>query len=102
MAKKKAKRKRKKLQPIELSMWQTDRGSNCIENCWCRRITTVPEKGKRKRVFISQGWITKEQAELIVRIHNIWLEQLQYKADNIRRTIDKHEFQRRILNRAEI
>ena len=102
MAKKKAKRKRKKALPIELLMWQTDSGSNCPENCWCRRIVTVPGKGRRKRVFVSQGWITKEQAELIVRIHNEWLEQLQYKADNVRRTIDKHEFQRRALNRAEV
>jgi len=76
MAKKAIKKKRKKTLPIELLMWQTDSGSNCLENCWCRRIVTVPEKGRRKRTFISQGWITKEQAELIVRVHNEWLEQL--------------------------
>lgn len=65
---------KKKRPSIEYEMWQTDRGSNCPENCWCRRIVTVPKKGKRKRVFISQGWIHKDQAELIVRIHNEWLE----------------------------
>ena len=64
---------RKKQIPIEDIEWQTDKGSNCPENCWCRKITTVPQKGKRKRTFISQGWVTKEQAELIVDIHNEWL-----------------------------
>ena len=66
--------KKKKQIPIEDEEWQTDTGSNCPDNCWCRRIVTVPKKGKRKRVFISQGWITKEQAQLIVRVHNEWLE----------------------------
>lgn len=65
---------RSKKRPIELEKWQTDVGSNCPKDCWCRRIVTVPKKGKRKRCFIQQGWITKEQAELIVRIHNEWLE----------------------------
>ena len=74
-------KKRKKSEPIECRKWQTDKGSNCSKNCWCRRITTVPQKGKRKRTFISQGWITKEQAELIVRIHNEWLE-LKEKTQN--------------------
>ena len=68
---------KKKYLPIELQKWQTDRGSNCVKDCWCRRITTVSEKGKRKRTFISQGWITKEQAELIVEIHNKWLHTQQ-------------------------
>ena len=66
--------KKRKSTPIEYLKWQADVGSNCPENCWCRRIVTVPEKGKRKRTFISQGWITKEQAELIVKIHNEWLD----------------------------
>jgi len=59
--------------PIELDEWQVDKGSSCAENCWCRRIVTVPKKGKRKRVFVDESYLTKEQAELIVKIHNEWL-----------------------------
>ena len=43
------------------------------EDCWCRAIKTVPERG-RPRTFISGSWITKNQAEIIVKIHNEWLE----------------------------
>ena len=70
--------KKKKLMPIQYERWQTDKGSNCPKDCWCRRITTVPKKGKRKRVFIQQGWITEEQANLIVNIHNEWLANLVF------------------------
>jgi hypothetical protein len=63
-------------EPIENLKWQTDKGSNCPVGCWCRRIVTVPGPGKRKRTFISQGWITKAQAELIVKIHNEWLKSI--------------------------
>ena len=65
--------KKKKLMPIEDERWYTNKGSNCPKDCWCRRIVAIPEEGN-KRVFISQGWITKKQAELIVKIHNEWLD----------------------------
>lgn len=69
----KKKMKRPAKRPIELEKWQIDVGSNCPKDCWCRRIVTVSWKGHHKRCFIQQGYITKEQAELIVRIHNEWL-----------------------------
>lgn len=72
---------KKKKTSIEYEYWQVDIGSNCPKNCWCRRITTVPKKGRCKRTFIQQGWITKKQAELIVKIHNEWLEAREGKKE---------------------
>lgn len=63
--------------PIEHEYWETDVGSNCPVGCWCRKIVTIRRKGIRRRTFIQQGWITKEQAELIVKVHNEWLKNVK-------------------------
>ena len=51
------------------------------EKCWCRRIIAIKNKRGRQPEFVSAGWLHREQAELIVKIHNEWLELVRSKGE---------------------
>ena len=58
---------------IENYYWRTAVCSEG-EKCWCRRIVAIKNKRGRHPEFIRAGWMPREQAELMVKIHNEWLE----------------------------
>ena len=62
--------KRRKIENIP---WKAGHCFSPGESCWCRSVLTDPPKGK-SRTFIPGACIGKEEAELIVKIHNEWLE----------------------------
>ena len=61
------KKKRKKIEEEIWEVFTCEAG----EQCWCRGVRCMLNK---RKVFIEVAWITKRQAELIVKIHNEWLE----------------------------
>ena len=58
--------------PIEYIEWETFSGKICVPDCWCRGIRAITKRG-RKRIFVDVSFLSKKQAEFIVKIHNEWL-----------------------------
>ena len=51
--------------------WETFNSETCHKpKCWCRGIRAKTTK----ETFVDTSFLTKWQADLIVRIHNEWLK----------------------------
>ena len=63
----------REIKPIEDFPWETFNSPPCVPGCWCRGIRAVKLGRGRKRIVIHCSFLDKKQADLIVRIHNEWL-----------------------------
>jgi hypothetical protein len=59
---------------VENYLWETFNAPPCPkEGCWCRGIRVVKLGRGRKPIVVDISFLSQEQAELIVKIHNEWL-----------------------------
>ena len=64
----------RKIKPLEDFLWETFNSPPCPPGCWCRGIRAVIlGVSRRKRIIVDCSYLHKKQADLIVRIHNEWL-----------------------------
>lgn len=59
--------------PIEDFLWETFNTKPCVPGCWCRGIRAVKLGPGRKKIVVDCSFLSKKQADLIVKIHNEWL-----------------------------